>query len=121
MKLYSTLVSAAVIACLPLLAAAESVNRITYKKDVKLKVGQAMVVHGLRGACGKAPTRADIKKMEKRYGMLGVGRIVAGKPGVRKSGQCDGDTPAVEAVFVAEKPGQVMVDVFGDPIKITVK
>ncbi|MGI3169608.1 hypothetical protein ACRARG_10670 [Pseudooceanicola sp. C21-150M6] len=101
--------------------AAQAENKIKYQKKVSLKVGQAMVVHGMRGECGAMPTKAQIKKMEQRYGKLGVGRIVAGKPGTRNSKSCGGKTPAIEAIFVAETPGQVMVDIFGDPIAITVK
>ena len=43
-------------------AIADSSNKIKYKSKVNLQVGQAMVIHGRRGECGKLPTKADLEK-----------------------------------------------------------
>ena len=95
-------------------------NDIKYRKSISLKVGQSAVIHGLRGNCGSMPSKSDIAKMEQKYGDVKVGRIVAGKAGSRRSGSCGGVTPAIEAIFVAEKPGSVQFKLFGDDVKIRV-
>lgn len=104
------------------LAFADSSNQIKYQKRVTLKVGQAMVIHGRRGECGKLPTQAELAKSKADIeAKLTTGRITFGKQGVRKSGSCGGWTPAYETIFVAETPGKETVKVHGDPVKITVK
>ncbi len=100
---------------------ADSSNSVPYKERVNVKVGQGVVIHGLRGDCGKAPTKSAVASMEQKYRDIKVGKIVAGKAGVRRSRSCGGATPVVEAVFVAQKKGRVKIELFGDPISIKVK
>ena len=100
---------------------ADNSNKVPYRDKVTVKVGQSVVVHGLRGKCGALPTKSDVSKMQKQYGNVQVGKIVAGKQGVRNSKSCGGATPVIEAVFVAQSKGRVAFELFGDPISITVK
>ncbi|MCV6584600.1 MAG: hypothetical protein OIF47_03625 [Marinibacterium sp.] len=87
-----------------------------------LNVGQAVVVHGRRGECGKLPTKADLAKSKSDIeAKLTTGRITFGKPGVRRSGACGGWTPAYETIFIAERPGKETVKIHGDTVRITVK
>lgn len=97
-------------------AMAQNTNRVPYKERVTLKVGEAMVIHGARGYCGKLPTKAELKPIK-----FTTGTVVFGKEGVRKSKACGGDTPVYEAIFKAEAKGNEKIELFGDPISITVK
>lgn len=97
-------------------AFAEKPNRVPYKEKVTLKVGEAMVIHGLRGDCGKLPPKSQLKPIK-----FTTGTVVFGKEGVRKSNSCGGDTPVYEAIFKAETKGKEKIELFGDPISITVK
>ncbi|WP_134680222.1 hypothetical protein [Paracoccus ravus] len=97
-------------------AFAQAQNNVPYREKVNLKVGQAMVVHGLRGDCGQLPPKSKLKPMKFK-----TGHVQYGKPGVRMSNRCKGPTPVYEAIFVAERPGQEKIELFGDPISITVK
>ncbi|MFG6082171.1 hypothetical protein ACEUZ9_002814 [Paracoccus litorisediminis] len=97
-------------------AMAQGQNVVPYRKTVQLQVGQAMVVHGLRGDCGSLPAKSKMKPVQFK-----TGHIQYGKQGVRKSGSCGGMTPVYEAIFVAERPGKEKIELFGDPISITVK
>ncbi|APX11128.1 hypothetical protein BWR18_05050 [Tateyamaria omphalii] len=104
------------------IAYADASNRIAFKDRVRLNVGQAMIVHGHRGECGQLPTQARMKRSAERINAaLTTGRVQHGKPGVRRSGACNGDTPAVELIFVATSPGRERVEVFGDEILFIVR
>lgn len=96
-------------------AAAQQGQEIPYQKTVKLKVGQSAVVHGIRGACGSAPDKSDLKVPAAKTGKFSIG-----KTGWRNSKKCKGATPAVEVVFTATTPGKESVKVEGDKISITV-
>lgn len=116
------LVIALVSAGAPSMSVADSSNRIKYQKSVSLKVGQAMVVHGRRGDCGVLPSQADLAKSKADLDRaLTTGHVVFGKPGVRRSGSCNGWTPAYETIFVADRPGRETVRIHGDSVRITVR
>lgn len=101
---------------------ADSSNKVKFRSSVSLKVGQAMIVHGARGACGQLPTKADLAQSKGNLdAALTTGHIVFGKPGVRKSGSCNGWTPVYETIFVADRPGKETVKIHGDTVRITVK
>ncbi len=104
------------------LAFADASNKVKYKSKVNLKVGQATIVHGLRGECGKLPTKAERSKSKSNLdAKLTTGHIVFGKAGVRGSGSCGGDTPVYETIFVADRPGRETVKIHGDTVRIVVK
>ena len=94
----------------------QSNNVIPYQKNITLAVGQAAVIHGMRGECGQSP---DVSKFDKA-GPTKRGVLSLGQPGVRKSTSCGGFTPAIEIVFTATKPGRETLKLFGDKIKIRV-
>lgn len=101
---------------------ADANNKIKHQKSITLNVGQAAIVHGRRGECGKLPTQADLAKSKSDINAkLKTGRIAFGKPGVRRSGGCNGWTPAYETIFVAERPGRETVRIHGDDGRITVR
>ena len=114
MKKSLLIVFMAVVATTP--AVAQGINRVPYKERITLRVGQAMVVHGLRGDCGKLPSKSKLTPIK-----FTTGTVVFGKEGVRKSNACNGDTPVYEAIFKAEAKGREKIVLFGDPISITVK
>ena len=97
--------------------AANSGNLIERKREVVLKVGQSVVVNGIRGECGKRPTGLQLKKTRKtKLGVMSFGRW-----GVKESDRCGGMTPAIEIVYTARKKGSEIVKSDGSRIKITVK
>ncbi|WP_227268295.1 hypothetical protein [Roseobacter weihaiensis] len=103
-------------------AHADSSNRVEFKNRVSIKVGQAMVFHGLRGACGKLPDQGQMKRSLERYNAeLTTGRLQYGKPGVRRSGQCNGNTPVMETLFVATTPGREKIEIYGDMVTFIVR
>ncbi|MDP2740777.1 MAG: hypothetical protein Q8O82_19220 [Pseudorhodobacter sp.] len=93
----------------------QSNNVIEWVPSLTLKVGQSAVVHGVRGKCGAMPSS---KKLKTRY--FRTGKLTYGKPGMRQSATCGGLTPAVEAVFVATKPGAERFEISNDIIRVTV-
>ena len=117
----TTLICASVV-MLGTMSHADSNNKIKFKSKVTLKVGQAAVIHGRRGECGKLPTQADLTKSKADIeANLTTGTITFGKEGVRQSGSCGGWTPAYETIFVAQTPGRETVKVHGDSIRIVVR
>ncbi len=107
--------------CLTLLAApalaADADNQIPLHRNIELKVGQSMIVHGFRGECGKRPTNVDPNRT--RATKLGILRN--GNWGVTRSRTCGGWTPAVEVIFEARKPGRETITVAGEEIRVRVR
>ena len=97
-------------------AFAETGPKIEYQSKVTLKVGESVIVHGIRGDCGKAPAKSALKVPASKTGKFSIGKL-----GWRESGKCNGATPAVQVIFTAVTPGKETVKVEGDAIKITVK
>lgn len=103
-------------------ASADNTNRVKHRTSIKLEVGQSIIIHGFRGECGALPTKAIQKEVQAYLDKeLTTGRAVFGKPGVRKSGSCNGLTPVLEVIFIAEKPGRETAVIFGDKLRIRVK
>jgi len=121
MQKISLVIAAAAVFLSATAAFADNSNKVPYRKNVSVKVGQSIVIHGLRGECGMLPKESAVTAMEKRYRDIKVGKITAGKKGVRNSASCGGRTPVVEAIFTAQQKGRVKIDLFGDIISIRVK
>lgn len=103
-------------------ALADNSNKVKFRSSITLKVGQAMIVHGARGKCGQLPSKADLAQSKRNLDpTLKTGHIAFGKPGIRKSGSCNGWTPVYETIFVADRPGKETVKIHGDRVRITVK
>ncbi len=123
----SRLAHTSVIVSLTLLISAPAVqadsnNKIKFRSSVSLKVGQAAIIHGKNETCGQLPTKAELAKSKSNLdATMKTGYITFGKPGVRKSGRCNGWTPAYETIFVAVRPGSENVKIHGDTVRITVK
>jgi len=98
-------------------AHANSENIIPLRKEVVVEVGQAMIVNGFRGECGKRPANVD----PKRTRATKLGTLSVGKWGMKNSGRCGGLTPAIEVIFTAIKKGRETIEVNGDKISVTVK
>tara|TARA_R110002049_G_scaffold89174_1_gene224610 strand:+ start:1041 stop:1421 length:381 start_codon:yes stop_codon:yes gene_type:complete len=103
-------------------AQADSSNKVKFRSSISLKVGQAAIVHGARGKCGQLPGKNDLSDTKRNLdSALKTGHIAFGKPGIRKSGSCNGWTPVYETIFVADRPGKETVKIHGDTVRITVK
>ncbi len=107
---------AAVLAVAAVPLSAQSSKRIDYQKSVTVSVGQSVVVHGIRGDCGKLPAKGDIT-----LPALTTGKLSVGAAGIRRSNSCGGDTPAVQVIFTATTPGREKFEVQGDPISVRVR
>ena len=95
---------------------------ISYRDAVTVQVGQSVVVHGLRGECGALPTAARIAEATTNLNaQTRLGTFSFGAEGVRRSGACNGSTPALQTIFTATTPGQETLRVHGDPVRITVR
>lgn len=92
---------------------------VEYRKSVSLKVGESIVVHGARGACGGSPPAWEIVAAE--LPELEIGTWADGRVGTRYSRKCGGPTPARGIVFKATNAGAAKIDLYGDPVRIEVK
>lgn len=90
-------------------------NEIQFYRNVTVKVGESVVIHGMRSDCGQVPDRVNWTD-----GQTQLGTLTLGKPGVRRSRSCGGMTPAIEVVFTAKTVGGEDVTIFGDTISIIV-
>ncbi len=95
------------------------VQQIRYKRDVTLTVGQSTVIHGARGECGQPPPAWD--RVVRNLPQTVTGSFSDGGTGTRRSRRCGGLTPARAVRFTAEKAGSEQIELYGDPINITVK
>lgn len=94
-------------------------GNVPYNPKIKLKVGQAIVMKGVRHRdCdrGKAPSAAALPKLPK----LKTGTIRIGGVGKANSGHCKAVVPVRIIKFHAMRPGRENVKVYGDKFSITV-
>ncbi|HBG98309.1 MAG: hypothetical protein JKP98_08555 [Rhodobacteraceae bacterium] len=98
------------------------VNRVAYQSSVRLAVGQSAIVHGKRSdQCGVLPSEAELASAKANLdAQTELGEFSFGNPGVRRSGSCRGNTPVRETIFTATAPGQQVLRVHGDPVRVTV-
>lgn len=91
-----------------------------YNRDVSLKVGQSIVLKGVRaGDCGEvAPSWQDLSAALPKPRL---GSLSDGGTGVVDSRACKGRVAARGVRFTARKPGSESFVVFDDKITVTVK
>jgi hypothetical protein len=90
-----------------------------YKRSVTLKIGQSVVLKGVRRGCGKsAPTWAGIKG---RLPRSKLGSFSDGGTGTYSSVRCGRKVGARGVKFTAKKAGKEKLVIFLDPFRITVK
>lgn len=90
-----------------------------YRKNVTVKVGDAIIIHGARGNdCGPAP---DWEVTRKLLPELTTGKLSDGGVGTRFSRQCDGLVAARAILFTATTLGTEQTALYGDPITIHVQ
>ena len=92
---------------------------IRHKIFVSPKVGDSVVIHGVRGDCGQEPP--SWRNLAPGFPSLKTGVLSEGRIGVRFSRACGGNTPAREVVFTAKRPGSEKITLFGDTTTIEVK
>lgn len=91
---------------------------VVYHPQVRLVVGQSMVVHGERGDCGKLPR--DWRDVVGHLPTSTLGEFSDGGLVRRHSMFCKGITPARGIRFTATKPGMEEMYITGDYMKILV-
>lgn len=84
-------------------------------KAITLKVGGRAVIGGLTGRCGHLPSRDAMKTV-----LTKTGHIAWGGVGESRKKACGGVTPAVEMLFVADRPGQETLTFGGRAISVRV-
>ena len=95
-----------------------SAKDIPYYKNVRMKVGQTIVLKGVRGECNakSAPSFASLRRLPKPK--LGV--LLDGGPGTVFSKNCDRKVPARAIKYKATKSGKEMISVYEDRITIRI-
>lgn len=94
-------------------------GNVLYNPKIKLKVGQSIVMKGVRNRkCEKttAPSMAALPKLPK----LKTGTIRAAGVGKAESRHCKGVVPVRIIKFHAMRPGRENVKVYGDKFSIIV-
>lgn len=92
-------------------------NEITLKKKVNIRIGQSIVVKGVRPNGCDNPTPPTSLRLPK----TSLGTFSTGKTGVTRSRRCGGKVPAREVVFTAKQKGKETFEIYLDKITITVK
>lgn len=92
-------------------------NEITLKKKVTIRIGQSIVVKGVRPNGCDNPTPPTSLKLPK----TSLGTFSTGKTGITKSRRCGRKVPAREVVFTAKQKGKETFEIYLDKITITVK
>lgn len=90
-----------------------------YVRNVSVKVGDAVIIHGARGnECGPAPSWESAKVL---LPTLVTGTLTDGGVGTRLSRQCGGRVPARAILFTATEVGTELISLYGDDIHIRVE
>jgi len=95
-------------------------QEIHYKPEVSLKVGQSVIVKGVRGNdCGnKAPSWNHIKSKLPRSK---TGKFSNGGTGTVESNKCGKSVGARAVKFKAMSAGGETLKIYGDTVKFTVQ
>ena len=101
-----------------LISTVASGQAIDYVQNVTIRVGESMVIHGARGECGQAAPSWD--RVAARLPAVALGTFSDGGIGTRSSRSCGGPTPARAVRFTATQTGGTQIELFGDPVTITV-
>ncbi len=109
------------LAVMSVAAASEaSAQSFPFNRNVTLKVGQSIVLKGVRGAsCGQPP--GGWRSVAGQLPQTAIGRYSDGGVGTVESSFCRGTTPARGVRFTATKPGSESLVIFGDQISVNVQ
>lgn len=78
------------------------------RRDVALKVGDSIVLRGLRSSCGSEQSSLETVRT------FDTGRVVVG------SRRCGGRASMPQTVFFAERPGTEVITLRQDVVNVTV-
>lgn len=92
---------------------------IPYRRNVVLKVGQSVVLKGVRPKCNR--TRAPRFNRLRRLPSSRLGLLLDGGTGTVKSNRCGKVMPARAIKFRATRRGRETLSIYGDTISITVR
>lgn len=92
---------------------------IAFNKKVSLKVGQSIVLKGVRGDCDakRAPAFSNLRRLPRPK----TGVLKDGGAGTVTSDSCKKKVPARAIKFKATKPGKERITIYRDKFSITVK
>ena len=113
---HSTAVSLAMLA----MPAASFAKDMPYRSNVTVKVGQSVLVMGIRHKDCGAPARA-FSHYRPQLPKSALGTFSDGGVGTTRSSRCKCVVPARGVIFTAKKPGKERVRIMGEPVAITVK
>ena len=96
-----------------------SAGIIPYRRSVSLKVGQSIILKGVRGGCNdrRAPSFSRLNRLPRPR----TGRLSDGGAGKVRSTSCNKIVPARAIRFTATKKGKERITIYRDRISITVK
>jgi hypothetical protein len=114
-KLRLTLAAAA--ALFATLASPALAQNIPYNANPTVRVGQTVILKGVRGECGQQPLPFNRLTQLPRPNH---GRLSAGRVGTIVSNSCGGPTPALEIRYTGTSPGTESFTVYNDRFTITV-
>lgn len=96
-----------------------SAEGIPYRRNVTLKVGETVVLKGVRGDCGAPPP--SWSQLSSSLPPTALGRFSDGGPGEVSSKSCKGTTPARAVRFTATQKGSETLLIFEDKVSVTVQ
>ncbi|MBX3547430.1 hypothetical protein [Chelatococcus sp.] len=96
-----------------------SAQSITFSRNIALKIGQSVIVHGIRGrTCSDGAPSWSQAKAELPSSSLGS--FSDGGVGTRNSRACGGMVPARAVRFKAIRKGSEVLNIQQDPISVTI-
>lgn len=112
--------AAAVSIAMLVLPTSSLAKDMPYRSSVNVKVGQSVLVMGIRHKDCGAPARA-FSHYKPQLPKSSLGTFSDGGVGTTRSSRCKGVVPARGVIFTARKPGKERLRIMGEPVAITVK
>lgn len=103
------------------IALAGSDNRVPYREKVSVRVGESIVIHGLRGDCGKYPVKSKNSGNGKAIRRYRGREDSSREKGDAEKSELRGSHTCCRGYFCAQKKGRTKIKLFGDPVSIRVK
>ena len=94
---------------------------IPYRSKVELKVGQSVILKGVRARDCDASRASSFSHISGKLPNLKIGRLSNGGTGTVDSNSCGKTVPARAIKFTATKKGTQRFTIYGDRFKVTVK
>ncbi|MCC0020216.1 MAG: hypothetical protein H6888_03975 [Nitratireductor sp.] len=93
---------------------------IPYNPRISMKVGQTVVLKGIRSACdgNRAP---NFHALSSRFPRIVLGKFKDGGTGTMESRNCGKEVPARKILFTATKKGHAKFNLYQDEFDISIR